>query len=877
MLEALALQIAIAQFDGATTLRVPPLAAGLLASTLRAATDLGALEIGVHAARIPVERAAAALAKADLVGLSLYTWNTRYALEVARRAKELRPDLRIVAGGPSVPRRPLAREAFLAAHPWVDALVMGEGEVAFAEIVRAVRAGTPLAAIPAVVSRDTSAIAIGPPRVRIERDGFAAIGSPYLDGTFDELVARGEIPAISAIVLETNRGCPFSCTFCDWGQATQSRVVELPLERIERELAWMAERRVGYLYLVDANFGIRKRDVEITRAIGRISRERGAPTFVFFHLTKNATASNLRTVEILREHGVGTQVALSMQDFDADVLTAIKRDNIRPAAALALRERCHAKGLSTVNELMLGLPAQTAASVRRSLVAAITPFPDDTFFLYPTRVLENAELADPEYRARYGIVTRTVPQWPRAGETLHVAESEELVVATTSLSIDAWREVYAVGYALSALWNQRLLQTTLHVLQFALGIEVTAYIDALMASPRPRLAAIRAELGRFTQAILDEHGWTLPIEGWGDDRREPADAVCARVFDDTAAFHAEAAAEAAALVGAERAAMIREAVAWDGLHLATGAPTMVSFAYDWLHYETHMGESPPPKATPLVVRATPAASAVDPAHRLVALEWLTHTRAVIERVVAPLPLVAAARDEIRARAHEDGFVYVPGALPPHRLAPLRAVIDAELAARGWVVDGRSDPTLRFGRWDDARWLAFLGVVLGSEAYRALAAAPEILALVRAIIDDEPHLHVGDVCRLVSPGAIDLTTPPHQDAAYLKDAKDVWTAWLPLGPCPIPLGPLALLPGSHRDGLRPHAEVARGSDRVVGTEIPHDAPWRSLDLAAGDVILFSSLTVHCALPNITADQLRVSVDFRYRPSSAGSSSRSPAAR
>jgi ectoine hydroxylase-related dioxygenase (phytanoyl-CoA dioxygenase family) len=180
-----------------------------------------------------------------------------------------------------------------------------------------------------------------------------------------------------------------------------------------------------------------------------------------------------------------------------------------------------------------------------------------------------------------------------------------------------------------------------------------------------------------------------------------------------------------------------------------------------------------------------------------------------------------------------------------------------------VVNGKSDPALRLGRWDDVRWLQFLIDVLGAPAYRELAAAPELLALLRPILGGEPELHQGDVCRLVSPGAVDLTTPPHQDAAYIKDPAGVWAVWLPLGDCPRALGPLALLPGTHRDGLRPHAKVDRGGDTVVGTAVPASAPWRTADLAAGDVILFSSLTVHCALPNVTADRLRVSVDYRYR--------------
>ena len=133
--------------------------------------------------------------------------------------------------------------------------------------------------------------AAGPGRPRLAGAAFAGVGSPYLDGTFDDMVAAGEIAPIGAAVVETNRGCPFACTFCDWGQATQARIHELPGERVTGELTWLAERGVAYLYIVDANFGIRRRDVEITRAIGELARAHGAPRFVFFHLTKNATAS----------------------------------------------------------------------------------------------------------------------------------------------------------------------------------------------------------------------------------------------------------------------------------------------------------------------------------------------------------------------------------------------------------------------------------------------------------------------------------------------------------------------------------------------------------------------------------------------------------
>jgi radical SAM superfamily enzyme YgiQ (UPF0313 family) len=623
-------RVVIAQFDGSTTMRAPPLAAGLLAATLRREPELGELAIRVLAARREPEAAAALVAEADVAGISLYTWNERYALEVARRARERNRGLWIVAGGPSVPRRPEASAAFLARHPWVDALVLGEGERAFVDIVRARRAGGELAAIPSVVTR----AAAGPGRPRLAGAAFAGVGSPYLDGTFDDMVAAGEIAPIGAAVVETNRGCPFACTFCDWGQATQARIHELPGERVTGELTWLAERGVAYLYIVDANFGIRRRDVEITRTIGELARAHGAPRFVFFHLTKNATARNLRTVEVLREHGVATQVALSMQDFDPDVLAAIRRDNIRPADALELRERCHGRGIPTHNELMLGLPAQTAASFRRSMSAAITPFPDDSFFLYPTRVLDNAELAEPGYLARHGIATRLVPALPADPDAdPFVVEHEQLVVATATMPNPAWRDAFAFGFLLAALWNQRILQTTLHVMQFTLAIPAATLVDALLAAATPRLSAIRTELARFGEAISEARATTLAVDGWGPRRREPVDAVCARVLDDPAAFCAEAADVAAAIAGDGCAALIRDAVAWDALPLADAG--CAELAHDWFAYAATMGERVPPTPSPTRARWTAWPAPIERTGRLdvfLGLGWAKQPRGVLERV-----------------------------------------------------------------------------------------------------------------------------------------------------------------------------------------------------------------------------------------------------
>jgi hypothetical protein len=246
------------------------------------------------------------------------------------------------------------------------------------------------------------------------------------------------------------------------------------------------------------------------------------------------------------------------------------------------------------------------------------------------------------------------------------------------------------------------------------------------------------------------------------------------------------------------------------------------------------------------------------------------------------------REARRAQAMRDGYLYLPGLLDERTLAPLRRLVHDALVSRTWLVPhaatsssrdgshdepgssdaapvlvGTTDPGLKFGRWDDTRWFTFLGEVLPTTPYRAIAEHPALVEVMTDVLGAAPELHVGDVCRLVSPGDPLLTTPPHQDAAYLKDADRVWTAWLALVPCPRAVGPLAIWAGSHQQGLRPHAPVVTGGG-VVGTTVPEDAVWTTGDLALGDVVLFSSLTVHRALDNVTADQLRVSVDYRYRP-------------
>lgn len=516
----------VCQFDGVDLLPALPLAAGLLVAAARSDPVLrSAFAFAIHTERAAPRAMVERLAGARVAAFSGYAWNWRYTLEVARQLRAIDHDPLVVLGGPSVPRRPDRARAFLQEHPYVDVLVLGEGEVPFPGILRALRAGEPLDSVPSLVFRAPGgSISTTDPAPRL-RD-FTGLASPYLDGTFDGLLGQPRRGSWRAAVVETNRGCPFACTFCDWGQAVHSRVHELPLERVHAELEWIATRGTPYLYIVDANFGIRPRDLGIAERLADLCRRHGAPAFCYFHLTKNATERNLSTVGVLRAAGVGCQVAISMQDTDAHVLAAVRRANIRPERALALRRLCNEEGIPTFNELLLGLPGQTLQSVRATLSGAVSPYPGDSFFLYPVRLLENAELASSAERERHGLVTRAVV----TGEGGGVAESEELVVATRTLPLADWRRAWRFGQLLCAAYNLRLLHLLVHHVRFTRGEDLAGFLDHLLAEMEwgrqgSVLAALDAVLERHLAAIRSGEGFALPVPRFGSARREAHEAL----------------------------------------------------------------------------------------------------------------------------------------------------------------------------------------------------------------------------------------------------------------------------------------------------------------------------------------------------------------
>lgn len=149
-----------------------------------------------------------------------------------------------------------------------------------------------------------------------------------------------------------------------------------------------------------------------------------------------------------------------------------------------------------------------------------------------------------------------------------------------------------------------------------------------------------------------------------------------------------------------------------------------------------------------------------------------------------------------------------------------------------------------------------------EPFHALPHRPELLNVVEALTEESVLVHPRNIAQITFPHAEFFTTPAHQDHPLIQGTPQVYTAWIPLSDCPVALGGLALLQGSHRFGLLPvHAATGPGG-LTVETDLA-GCVWRGQDMQAGDALLFHSLTVHAARPNTTTESLRVSVDYRYQ--------------
>ncbi len=447
--------------------------------------------------RIRVEAAVEQLKSADVAAFSLYVWNERLTLAVARRLREVRPNILIIFGGPQISDR---AEAFLRANPFIDVVCHGEGEQTFLKLIEQGRTRD-FSGIQGTSYIDKKGDFVHQPRLQRLRD-IASVPSPYLDGVFKPLMAAN--PDETWIVLwETNRGCPFACTFCDWGSATQSKVFQFDVPRLKRELDWFSDHKIEFIFCCDANFGILPRDIEIAQAAADNKRLRGYPKALSVQNTKNATERAYTTQKILSDAGLSKGVALALQSVDLHTLEAIKRQNISLSTYEELQKRFTRDRVATYSDLILGLPGETYESFANGIARVIEGGQHNRIQFNNLSILPNAEMGDPAYQARYGMVlieTKIINVHGSLEEDIDgIAEMQQMVVATAALPPADWRRARVLAWITALLHFDKLVQIPLVVAHEVSGIGYRTLLDAFIGVD-PKKYPLLAEVEAFFES-----------------------------------------------------------------------------------------------------------------------------------------------------------------------------------------------------------------------------------------------------------------------------------------------------------------------------------------------------------------------------------------
>jgi radical SAM superfamily enzyme YgiQ (UPF0313 family) len=381
--------------------RIPPLALGMIMAHAKVHGD-GLIEDHYDLRPDWLSDTARIAEEPGIYLLSHYLWSSEQNLAFSEAVKAKSPGSVTVHGGPNVPKYPGDVEEYFRTHPHVDVIVHGEGEVTASELLAALidRVGpeTDLAALEGVPGLSYR---LGDRVVRTaDRDRITdldTVPSPYLTGLFDAFAEAGG----QSVVIETNRGCPYGCTFCDWGSATASRIRKYSMDRLFAELEWCAEHQIPTIGLADANFGIFERDVEIAEKVAALKSEHGFPRYLGLNYAKNTVKHLKRIVEVLVDADILTYGQLSLQSMDADTLDVINRSNIKLEKYEELSATFRREGLPLYVDLMMGLPGATAASYRNDLQECINR--EVHAKVIPTQLLVNSPMNEPSYRERHGI------------------------------------------------------------------------------------------------------------------------------------------------------------------------------------------------------------------------------------------------------------------------------------------------------------------------------------------------------------------------------------------------------------------------------------------------------------------------------------------
>lgn len=436
----------------------------------------------------------------DVLMLSNYVWNEALSRAFFRLAKQANPKVLTVMGGPNIPIEPDRQIAYVDQFPEIDVYITGEADFAASQLVSVFQdCGLDHKVFGA---RGMQSSIYRNPEGQLVRSATKPrhrevneIPSPWLTGIQDEFFDGRLAP-----MIETNRGCPFTCTFCAQGTSWYSKVHNFDLDRMKDEIHHIAKQiqlkspKMGTLRIADSNYGMFERDIEISGYIGQMQRDYGWPTFIDATTGKNRPERIIKSVEQVSGALVLYQ---AVQSLDENVLRKIKRDTIKLDAYKALEVHMRGRGLKSISDLILGLPGESLVTHLHGLTTLLDSNIDQ-MHNFQAMMLKGSEMEKAESREVFKFDTRfrVLPRNFGVFEGKRVFDVEEIIVATDTLPFDDYITCRKYHLISSVFWNDGWFANLVAFCR-ANGISNAEWWKAMLPALEDGGAEVRAFLDQF--------------------------------------------------------------------------------------------------------------------------------------------------------------------------------------------------------------------------------------------------------------------------------------------------------------------------------------------------------------------------------------------
>lgn len=418
----------------------------------------------------------------DVLMLSNYMWNEQLSLFMARHVRSLNKDCLVVMGGPNIPVENDRKIQFMRERPEIDLYATGEGDFYVSEILSLYLKNKQYKKNffkeelhSSVYKHNEGDYVVTPirPRTRALDD----IPSPWLTGIMDKFFHAKMAP-----LFETNRGCPFTCTFCVQGTKWYTKVNYFSMERLEAEIDYIGRKiaevcpEQKVLRIVDANFGMYNRDVEIAGYLGKTQKMYKWPLFIDATTGKNRSDNIIKSIEAVNG---ALWMYQAVQSLDNDVLNNISRKNIKLETYKEIQGYVQGRGLRSSSDLIIGLPGQSLnahiGSLKKTINSGTSKLNN-----FQAMMLKGSDLETQEARDQYGFTTkfRLLPKNFGVYHDQLVMDVDEIVVSTSALPFEDYIKARIYHFVISVFWNESRFDPVVRFME-RLGFEKWDFIQSI--------------------------------------------------------------------------------------------------------------------------------------------------------------------------------------------------------------------------------------------------------------------------------------------------------------------------------------------------------------------------------------------------------------